>query len=94
MGHGRENAVPGLPNSCHLPPPWGDYNPAPCRYRDFRVGWMGTKEGGWLIVNSWFYLSLAGPRNCGQVQYQADLCCGGCGDPTLRTGEVQVKSGR
>lgn len=50
VGHGWDDAVPGLANSNHLPSPWGDYNPAPSRYRGFRVAWMGAKECCWLIA--------------------------------------------
>lgn len=77
-GHGRENAVPGLANGSHLPPPWGDYNPAPCRYRGFRVGWMQAKEGCLPADSSYgyFYLSLAGPGSYGHGWHRLTCAAG------------------
>lgn len=73
MGHGGENAVPGLADGSHCPLPWDDYNSALCRYWGFRVEWMGAKEGCWLIVKSWFCLNL----ETGHGLFQADLYYGG-----------------
>ena len=44
VGHGRDNAVPGLADGSHLPPPWGDYNLPPCRYPGLRVGWRELRK--------------------------------------------------
>lgn len=91
-GHGRENAVPDLANGSRLPPPWGDYNPASCRYWGFRVGWMEAKEGCLPADSSygWFYLSLAGPGSCGHGQHRLTCAAGANGvGPILRTGKVQ-----
>ena len=45
VGHGWDNAVPGLADSSHLPSPWGDYNPVLSRYG--ALGW-----GGWEPRNA------------------------------------------